>query len=134
EIGILEGYSAVAGSGAAIRIEFDDPGDWQWALDMWRSLAPAWPTGPPARPPRLRAVEYPPDLVEAACQLVDVVGRRVDAEAGPGRRGQIEPLVERHRAVMAGPHRDAVAVEDLGDLVRMDARQVERHDTAAAIR
>ena len=26
--------------GAAIRIVFDDPGDWQWALDMWRSLAP----------------------------------------------------------------------------------------------
>ena len=40
EVGILEGYSAVAGSGAAIRIEFDDPADWQWALDMWRSLAP----------------------------------------------------------------------------------------------
>jgi hypothetical protein len=40
EIGILEGYSAVTGSGAAIRIEFDDPADWQWALDMWRSLAP----------------------------------------------------------------------------------------------
>jgi hypothetical protein len=30
----------VAGSGAAIRIEFDDPADWQWALDIWRSLAP----------------------------------------------------------------------------------------------
>jgi len=40
EVGILEGYSAVAGSGAAIRIEFDDPADWQWALDIWRSLAP----------------------------------------------------------------------------------------------
>jgi hypothetical protein len=40
EIGILEGYSAVTGSGAAIRIEFDDPTDWQWALDTWRSLAP----------------------------------------------------------------------------------------------
>ena len=40
EVGILEGYSAVTGSGAAIRIEFDDPADWQWALDMWRSLAP----------------------------------------------------------------------------------------------
>ena len=40
EIGILEGYSAVAGSGAAIRIEFDDPADWQWALDIWRSLEP----------------------------------------------------------------------------------------------
>ena len=21
-------------------VEFDDPADWQWALDMWRSLAP----------------------------------------------------------------------------------------------
>lgn len=40
EIGVLDGYSAVGGSGAAIRIEFDDPADWQWALDMWRSLTP----------------------------------------------------------------------------------------------
>jgi hypothetical protein len=40
EVGILEGYSAVSGSGAAIRIEFDDPADWRWALEMWRSLAP----------------------------------------------------------------------------------------------
>ena len=41
EVGVLEGYSAVAGSGAAIRIVFDDPADWQWAIDIWRSLAPA---------------------------------------------------------------------------------------------
>ena len=40
EIGILDGYSAVVGSGAAIRIEFDDPADWQWAIDIWKSLAP----------------------------------------------------------------------------------------------
>lgn len=40
EVGVLEGYSAVVGSGAAIRIVFDDPSDWQWALDTWRSLAP----------------------------------------------------------------------------------------------
>ena len=40
EIGVLEGYSAVSGPGAAIRIEFDDPADWQWALETWRSLAP----------------------------------------------------------------------------------------------
>ena len=40
EVGVLDGYSAVAGSGAAIRIVFDDPADWQWAIDMWRSLAP----------------------------------------------------------------------------------------------
>ncbi|HEX6868070.1 MAG TPA: hypothetical protein VF119_04650 [Candidatus Limnocylindrales bacterium] len=40
EVAVLDGYSAVVGSGAAIRIVFDDPEDWQWALDMWRSLAP----------------------------------------------------------------------------------------------
>jgi hypothetical protein len=40
EVGVLDGYSAVVGSGAAIRIVFEDPGDWQWALDMWRTLAP----------------------------------------------------------------------------------------------
>jgi hypothetical protein len=39
-VGVLDGFSAVNGSGAAIRIVFDDPSDWQWALDMWRSLAP----------------------------------------------------------------------------------------------
>lgn len=37
---VLDAYSAVIGRGAAIRIEFDDPDDWQWALDMWRSLHP----------------------------------------------------------------------------------------------
>jgi hypothetical protein len=41
EVGVLEGYSAVRGRGAAIRIVFDDSADWQWALEMWRSLAPA---------------------------------------------------------------------------------------------
>jgi hypothetical protein len=40
-LGVLEGFSAVPGSGAAIRIEFDDPEDWQWALDRWHALAPA---------------------------------------------------------------------------------------------
>jgi len=39
--GLVEGYVAVRGSGAAIRVEFDDPADWQWALDQWRSLRPA---------------------------------------------------------------------------------------------
>lgn len=40
-VGVLEGFSAVRGSGAAIRIVFHDPADWQWALDTWRALAPA---------------------------------------------------------------------------------------------
>ena len=41
EVGVLEGFSAVRGLGAAIRIVFDDSADWQWALDKWRALAPA---------------------------------------------------------------------------------------------
>jgi hypothetical protein len=41
EVATVEGYSAVRGRGAAIRIEIDDPQDWKWALDTWRSLRPA---------------------------------------------------------------------------------------------
>ncbi len=41
EVAVLDGYSAVPGSGAAIRIEFDDASHWKWAIDLWRSLAPA---------------------------------------------------------------------------------------------
>lgn len=40
EVGVLEGFCAVTGSGAVIRIEFDDGEDYAWALDMWRSLRP----------------------------------------------------------------------------------------------
>jgi hypothetical protein len=40
EIGVLDGFNAIRGSGAAIRIEFDDPSDWGWAVETWRSLAP----------------------------------------------------------------------------------------------
>ena len=40
EVGVVEGYSAVRGRGAAVRIEFGDATDWQWALDTWRGLAP----------------------------------------------------------------------------------------------
>jgi hypothetical protein len=41
EVGVLEGYSAIRGSGAAVRVEFDDPADWSWAVDQWRALRPA---------------------------------------------------------------------------------------------
>jgi hypothetical protein len=41
EVAVLEGYAAVRGSGAAIRIVIHDAADWEWALDMWRSLRPA---------------------------------------------------------------------------------------------
>ncbi len=39
-VGVLEGFSAVVGSGAAIRIEFHDPADWSWAIEQWRAFAP----------------------------------------------------------------------------------------------
>jgi hypothetical protein len=41
EVATVEGFSAVRGRGAAIRIEIDDPEDWKWALDTWRALRPA---------------------------------------------------------------------------------------------
>ncbi len=41
EVATVEGFSAVRGRGAAIRIEIDDPQDWKWALDTWRDLRPA---------------------------------------------------------------------------------------------
>ena len=49
EVGLLEGYSAVRGRGAAIRITFDDSADWRWALDTWRALAPIRTGTPLAR-------------------------------------------------------------------------------------
>ena len=41
EVATVEGFSAVRGRGAAMRIVIDDPQDWKWALDTWRSLRPA---------------------------------------------------------------------------------------------
>lgn len=38
EIGVLDAYSAVTGHGAAMRITFDDPDDWEWAVSSWRAL------------------------------------------------------------------------------------------------
>ena len=38
EVGVLQGYSAIRGSGAAIRIEFEDAADWQWAIDPARRV------------------------------------------------------------------------------------------------
>jgi hypothetical protein len=40
EVATVEGYSAVRGRGAAIRIVIEDPQDWKWALDTWRDLRP----------------------------------------------------------------------------------------------
>jgi hypothetical protein len=41
EVAVLEGFSALTGSGAAIRIQFEEVEDYRWAIDLWRSLRPA---------------------------------------------------------------------------------------------
>ena len=41
DVATVEGYSAIRGSGAVIRIVIEDPEDWKWALDTWRGLRPA---------------------------------------------------------------------------------------------
>jgi len=40
EVATVDGYAAVLGRGAAIRIVIADPQDWKWALDTWRDLRP----------------------------------------------------------------------------------------------
>ena len=40
EVATVEGYSAIRGRGAVIRIVIEDPQDWKWALDTWRDLRP----------------------------------------------------------------------------------------------
>ena len=57
--------------------------------------------------------------------------RRVDVEARAGGGRQVESLMERHRAVVAGADSDPGSIQHLGNIVRMDAGQVERHDAAA---
>jgi hypothetical protein len=41
EVAVLEGFSAVDGSGAAVRVEFEHSEDWTWAVDLWKSMRPA---------------------------------------------------------------------------------------------
>jgi hypothetical protein len=41
EVAVLDGFSAVPGRGAAVRIVFEDADDWRWAVDLWRALQPA---------------------------------------------------------------------------------------------
>ena len=70
-------------------------------------------------------LEDSPDVVEALDQAVDLLAGVVDGEAGPGGRGDAEAVHEQLGAVVAGADRDAVAVEDLGDVVGVDALELE---------
>src|SRR5439155_14699242 len=96
------------------------------------AVAPSSHTGAPrrARPVSERLV----DLVQAFDEAVDLLGDRVEVEARAVRGGDAEPGHQRLAAVVPGADRDALPVEDLGDVVRMDAVDLERDDPRAALR
>jgi predicted enzyme related to lactoylglutathione lyase len=71
--------------------------------------------------------------VEAVDETVDFLGGGVDAEAGAGGGGDAEAVHQRLGAVVAGADGDAVAVEDLRDVVSVDSLQLEFEDTDATL-
>src|SRR5438128_2790573 len=87
--------------------------------------------GPASNSPRSERLL---DLVQALDEAVDLLGDRVEVEARPVRGGDAEPGHQRLTAVVPGADRDALPVEDLGDVVRMDALDVERDDPGAPLR
>src|SRR5439155_21215580 len=72
--------------------------------------------------------------MEAVDELVDLLAHRVEVEACTIRGRDAELLHQRLAAVMAFADRYALHVENLGDIVRMDALDVERHDARTSVR
>src|SRR6188472_3048932 len=66
-------------------------------------------------------------------QAVDVVEVVVNREAGTRRGRQVVPLHERLRAVMAGADSDPMPVQDLGEVVRMNAVHDEADDAGVLV-
>src|SRR5882724_11826399 len=75
-----------------------------------------------------------PNLVEAAYERVDVPRRVVDVERGAGHRGNPEALAHRAGAVVAHAYLNTEVVENLPDVVRVDAGQLEGQRAAPADR
>src|SRR6478609_1572448 len=71
------------------------------------------------------------DVVEAVDQRVHLAGRGVQVERRPGGRRNSVPQADRPRAVVADPDRDALLVEDLADVVRVDVTEREGDRRAA---
>src|SRR4051794_4993689 len=78
-------------------------------------------------------LEDSPDVVERLHQPVDLLARVVDGEARPGGRRHPEPIHQDLRAVVAGANADRVAVEDLGDVVAVNALELEGDDAGAVV-
>src|SRR6187455_2485833 len=70
---------------------------------------------------------------DAIGQALDVLGIVVDVEAGPRRRRQVVTLHEGLRAVVAGPNRDPLLIQDGRDVVWMDAIDDEADDAGMLV-
>ena len=70
----------------------------------------------------LSIIATSPRRAEAGDQGVDIVVRGVEADRGASARGQAEPLVQRHGAVMAGTDGDPVEVQQRPDVLRVARR------------
>src|SRR5260221_8733507 len=68
-------------------------------------------------------------LVQAGDEPVDLFGERVEVEARACRRRDPETRHQRLGAVVPGANRDALPVEYLRDVVRVDPGDVERDDS-----
>jgi hypothetical protein len=70
---------------------------------------------------------------ERTHQPLHIVEIIVKIEASPHSCGNAERLVKRLSTVMTGSNRDTFAVENSGDVVRMDVAHTEAHDSIGAV-
>src|SRR4051812_49935890 len=73
------------------------------------------------------------DLVQPVDESIDLVAHRVEVEAGAVRGRDPELLHQRLAAMVAGADRHALPVQDLRDVVRVNALDVERDDPGAPV-
>src|SRR5215475_3006061 len=73
-------------------------------------------------------------LFQALDEPVDLLRQRVQVEADTARRCHAEPPHERLGAVMSGAGGDPLEVADLGDVVRVNALDVDRKDPSVPLR
>src|SRR5919197_2448134 len=103
--------SAVATAGRSMNVA-----TWPNRGDTKASRGSGWLT-----PVDLR-LERRPQLGDGGQEVPDLVGRVEDREARTRGPDDAEPPHQRHRTVMAGPHRDPVGIQQRGHVVGMKAR------------
>ncbi len=80
---------------------------------------------------RSAETHHTPHLLEALEQPLHITRGVVHGKGRARRRRDTEPAHQRLSAVMSGPHADALAPEDLSDVVRMRALEREGDERAA---